>query len=948
MKKHSLLSIALLMLFFSFASKAFTQTLTVQTSNGNSPYNLTASDPGLSLNNLTVGASSDGVLNQSGSSISVAASNDTFRIGVNSVGRYNLSGGSLKAFTVYVGGDYPNGDASGVGYYTQTAGTATITSLLVGNSPGAGHVTISGGTFVGAIDIASGDVTVSGTAAVSGATGDFLRVGSGGPFNQTGGTFKMSYVQLGDNGTVNISGGSFHAAGFAFEAAHGYLHISNGGAATGEELTTNKNPAATITIDGGTLSFGVSKVDTGTFTVADPANGVALTHTGAVDDSIDALIQDGASAGSFAKTGSSTTHLTQANTYSGKTIISNGRLSVRNTTGSATGTSTVVLHAGGALGGGTNAGDTGSYDPGTHQLVSSVGTVSGTVIVNDGAVAPGDPGEYTPSLATLKVGKLVLGASSRLLLDIYKPTSANNGTNANDFIQVADNGGLTLNGKVYLYAYPAGGDYGYPGTHHLIGYVGSYSGSVANLSVGNPVSGYSYTFTNNTTLHTIDLTVTSTNTPTPTPPPKTDTVIYGQSSSGGIFAGASVYDTATLNANGGAYSSPTGTITFHVFGPNDATCSATPIFTSTTTVNGFGNYQSKSFTPTKNGTYYWITSYSGDANVNPSSTHCNDYGQSFTVSGGGGSTPTPTPTGTPTPTPTPTPSPTIRPTPTATPYPSATATPTPTPAAQPLNISTRMEVLSGDNVLIAGFIVTGPPYGSKKVMIRGLGPSLTKAGVPNALSDPLLELRGPNGYLLTNDNWQQASNAGDIPQGFQPTDPRESVIVALLPIGSQGLAKYTATVRGAHGEQGVGLVEAYDLDSPSPAAGQFANISTRGFVDQGANVMIGGFILGGSTRGSKVLIRAIGPSLPVSGALADPTVTIYNRQGTKVASNDNWKIDDATGRSQEAAIVATTVPPTKDNESAVLSSFAPGAYTAIVAGKAGGTGIGLVEVYNLK
>jgi hypothetical protein len=270
-------------------------------------------------------------------------------------------------------------------------------------------------------------------------------------------------------------------------------------------------------------------------------------------------------------------------------------------------------------------------------------------------------------------------------------------------------------------------------------------------------------------------------------------------------------------------------------------------------------------------------------------------------------------------------------------------------ASQPLNISTRMEVLTKDNVLIAGFIITGEPNTSKKVMIRGLGLSLAKANVPNPLADPLLELHGPEGFAtIVNDDWQQASNTSEIPTGFEPTDSHESLIVAVLPIGAKGFSNYTAIVRGANGETGIGLVEAYDLDH---ATGQFANISTRGFIDKGDNVMIGGFILGASDAGSKVLIRGIGPSLTdqgVTGVLADPTLEIHDKDGNKIRSNDNWKIDDATGGSQEAAITATTVPPPNDLESAIVDTFAPGLYTAIVAGKDQGTGVGLVEVYNLK
>jgi hypothetical protein len=260
-----------------------------------------------------------------------------------------------------------------------------------------------------------------------------------------------------------------------------------------------------------------------------------------------------------------------------------------------------------------------------------------------------------------------------------------------------------------------------------------------------------------------------------------------------------------------------------------------------------------------------------------------------------------------------------------------------------------MEVLANDNVLIAGFIITGDPGVTKRVLIRGLGPSLGAAGVSNAISDPLLELHGPAGFTtIVNDNWTDASNAGEIPDGFEPTDSRESVLITTLTIGSEGYANYTAIMRGAHGEQGVGLVEAYDLE---PGTGQFANISSRGFIDRGDNVMIGGFVLGNGDASSKVMIRAIGPSLArlgVPGVLADPTLEVYDKDGNKIRSNDNWKVDDATGQSQQAAIEQTTVPPTNDAEAAILDTFAPGAYTAIVAGKNGGIGVGLVEIYNLR
>lgn len=256
-------------------------------------------------------------------------------------------------------------------------------------------------------------------------------------------------------------------------------------------------------------------------------------------------------------------------------------------------------------------------------------------------------------------------------------------------------------------------------------------------------------------------------------------------------------------------------------------------------------------------------------------------------------------------------------------------------AGQPLNISTRMAVLGGDNTLIGGFIVTGPAGSSKKVLIRGLGPSLANFGVASALADPFLELHEPDGTVISNDNWQQGDTT-QIPNGFAPTDSRESVIVATLSPGN-----YTAILKGAHGETGVGIAEVYDLDSSSAA--QLANISTRGFINTGDDVMIGGFIVGGSEP-AKILVRAIGPTLSdfgVQGALEDPTLELHDSNGAAI-TNDDWR------ETQESEIIATTIPPHKDREPAILATLAPGSYTAVVRGKNNTTGIGLVEAYNLQ
>jgi hypothetical protein len=260
----------------------------------------------------------------------------------------------------------------------------------------------------------------------------------------------------------------------------------------------------------------------------------------------------------------------------------------------------------------------------------------------------------------------------------------------------------------------------------------------------------------------------------------------------------------------------------------------------------------------------------------------------------------------------------------------------PPPAGSLGNISTRLRVGSDEHALIGGFIITGSS--AKKVIIRALGPSLAKAGVQGVLSNPLLELHKGGATIVTNDNWQDAANTSEIPSGFAPSDRRESVIVTTLAPGA-----YTAVVRGVGGETGIALVELYDLSGA--AASKLANISTRGSVETGDNVLIGGFIAVGNGAVAKVLVRAIAPSLSgqgISGALQDPTLELRDANGHLIAQNDNWK------STQEQAIKDTTVAPTDDRESAIVQTLSAGNYTAIVRSRNGTTGVGLVEVYNLQ
>lgn len=261
-----------------------------------------------------------------------------------------------------------------------------------------------------------------------------------------------------------------------------------------------------------------------------------------------------------------------------------------------------------------------------------------------------------------------------------------------------------------------------------------------------------------------------------------------------------------------------------------------------------------------------------------------------------------------------------------------TATPTPTPgvAATLANISTRAVVGTGEDVLIGGFIVTGTQ--AKRVIIRGIGPSLP---LPGKMLDPTLALHDASGAVIgSNDNWSQNANSQEIVEsGVAPSSPSEAALLMSLAPGS-----YTAVLSGAGQTSGTAVVEVYDLD---PAAdSKLANISTRAAVQTGDNVLIGGLIVVGQSN-ADVIVRAIGPSLPVAGAMANPTLELRNANGAALASNDNWR------STQQNAIINTGVPPTHDAESAIVTSFSPGSYTAIVRGANGTTGVAVVEVYQL-
>jgi len=256
-----------------------------------------------------------------------------------------------------------------------------------------------------------------------------------------------------------------------------------------------------------------------------------------------------------------------------------------------------------------------------------------------------------------------------------------------------------------------------------------------------------------------------------------------------------------------------------------------------------------------------------------------------------------------------------------------------------VNISTRLRVENGEGVMIGGFIITG--NAPKRVIIRGLGPSLASSGLTDLINDPKLQLFGTGGQIAFNDNWKDLQEAEIAATTIPPADDREPAIIVTLNPDS-----YTAIVSGKDGATGVGLLEVYDLNAS--AGSRLANISTRGSVQTQDNVMIGGFILGGtSLEPARVVVRALGPSLAqagISNPLSNPTLQLIDSNGQSVGFNDDWQ-DDA---SQAAQLQALSFAPTAASESAIVATLPPDSYTAIVAGQSGTTGVGLIEVYDVQ
>ncbi len=259
-----------------------------------------------------------------------------------------------------------------------------------------------------------------------------------------------------------------------------------------------------------------------------------------------------------------------------------------------------------------------------------------------------------------------------------------------------------------------------------------------------------------------------------------------------------------------------------------------------------------------------------------------------------------------------------------------------------VNLSTRGLVETGEEVMIGGFIIRG---GARHVLIQALGPELANRGVSNALADPVLTITASDGMvLMVNDDWddRQGQLVTELWGGSPPftAGSKDSAVVLTLEPGS-----YAAIVEGKNGTVGVALVEVYDIDSPDDE-GEFVNLSTRGLVETGEEVMIGGFIIRDGAR--QTLIQALGPELAnrgVSNALADPVLTITASDGMVLMVNDDW--DDRQGQLVTELWGGSPPFTAGSKDSAVVLTLEPGTYTAKVEGKNGTAGVASVEVYGI-
>jgi hypothetical protein len=270
------------------------------------------------------------------------------------------------------------------------------------------------------------------------------------------------------------------------------------------------------------------------------------------------------------------------------------------------------------------------------------------------------------------------------------------------------------------------------------------------------------------------------------------------------------------------------------------------------------------------------------------------------------------------------------------------------PPSRLIDISARAFVETGANVLIAGYVVEGATQ--LPVLLRSSGPALSALDVTGTLPDPELQLYSGSTVIDSNAGWggntQIAATAAAV-GAFIRQNP-SSKDSALLETQNPGA--FTAITSGLSGDTGIALAEVYDA-TPSgtwnASLSKLGDISARSFVGAGANVLIGGFVIGGPTA-KTVLVRASGPAigaLGVAGTLPDPELQLYS--GTNViASNTGWGGYDSISAAS-SLVGAFPWNDSSSADSAILITLAPGAYTAIVSGASGDTGVALVEIYDV-
>jgi hypothetical protein len=254
------------------------------------------------------------------------------------------------------------------------------------------------------------------------------------------------------------------------------------------------------------------------------------------------------------------------------------------------------------------------------------------------------------------------------------------------------------------------------------------------------------------------------------------------------------------------------------------------------------------------------------------------------------------------------------------------------------NLSTRALVGVGGNNMIAGFVVGGTV--PKQLLVRAVGPALTVFGVSGALPTTQLSIYSGSTLVDSNTGWSSdptnaaAVTAAEFASGAfaLPIGSADSALVSNFAPGA-----YTALVSGVGSDTGVGLVEVYDLDSLQLFSSQkLINVSTRGNVGTGSNILIGGFSFNGAAP-KRLLIRAAGPgltSLGVTGALAAPHLVLVDNAGSPIRENFAWQTGAFLFGNGSA-------------DSAILMVLPPGNYTAEVSGVGATTGIALIEVYEV-